>query len=171
MSNQDRKRGDLDQFHASFGQLADRFEPRADTRMEEQDLPRAELAEDRAAREQVSSGPEARPDWVFLPDHEVKDQFNAEAQNLEAAEPHQGIASKQVGDDQPELKPAPPQDSADQDRITHAEKMAADDSAAKESSMAAYRAFIEREAQATQGQAEGYRPQTYEQSHDFDQSR
>lgn len=169
-NDQDRKRGDLEQFQGTFGNLADRFEPRADTRFIEQDLPRAELSQDAAAREQ-DNAQQDQPERDFLPDEESKDDFNRAAQNLDVPEQHEGQSSKQVGEDQPEPKPAPPQDSTEQDRATHAEKMTSDDSAAKDASLAAYRAFIEREAQASHSQSDGYASQSYEQGQDFDQSR
>lgn len=169
-NRQARERGKLDQFQDTFGRLADRFEPRADTRLTEQGLPRAEHPQDASERERHVEAAQEPPARDFLPNEESRSDFNRAAEGADRTQSQDGVASRQVGDDRAEPRPTPPPDHQDQDRATHAERMAKDDIAARSSLDDRYRERLRERAMQDGGQ-ENQSWRQRDSGQDYDQSR
>lgn len=119
------KRETLEQFEDRFGQLSDRMEQAVHPYVERDPLPYAETQTRRDERAEASQEPSQ--DDQFLPGHTSKPEFQAAAEDQPKPEEAQGRGSIMVEEDAPEHNHPPPQDSDEQNRDTHRERMAQDD--------------------------------------------
>ena len=85
------KAGTLDEFKDRFGDLEDRFEQAVHTNLDRVELPSAEHPDQIAEREAAEAKSQEREPREFLPDHEVKPEFDAAANN-EFAKDMQAVA-------------------------------------------------------------------------------
>lgn len=119
------KAGTLDEFKDRFGDLEDRFEQAVHTDLDRVELPSAEHPDQIAEREAAEAKSQEREPREFLPDHEVKPEFDAAANNEFAGDVQaEQRGSEMVESDAPEhnMRP-PPEISSEQDRDTHYEQM------------------------------------------------
>lgn len=159
----------LSQFGERFGQLSDRYEQAADPELEQRELPTAERAEDNQAREDAESAQESNDIW---PGQESSSDFNEASQGASRPEEGQGRDSQQVGEDAPEHNLRPPPGSEDQDRSTHADRMARDDIQARQPMKPSYYdRLTERYRDAQNEQGLYGQDQSRDQGQDYEHSR
>lgn len=141
----DFKAGTLDEFKDRFGDLEDRFEQAVHTNLDRVELPSAEHPDQLAQREAAEAKENENVPRDFLPDHEVKPEFTAAADNEAAKEIHsEQSGSQMVESDAPEhnMRP-PPEISSEQDRETHYEQMNDDNYQSRISMTDSYYADLE----------------------------
>ena len=139
------KAGTLDEFHERFGDLEDRFEQAVHTDLDRVDLPSAEHPDQIAQREAAEAKTQEKEPREFLPDHEVKPDFDLAANNEFAQEAQlEQRGSAMVESEAPEhnMRP-PPEISSEQDRETHYEQMNDDNYQSKISMTDNYYADLE----------------------------
>jgi hypothetical protein len=168
----DRERETLDQFADRFGQLSDRYDQAVHTALERTEMPTAEhpdAIKERRAEEAEQGREEPHHTW---PDERVKPDFEKAVANARDPSEYVGRGSMMVRDDQPEHNLKPPENSEDQDRAAHRQRMARDDALSRVQMTDKY---YEKMAQRLE---EYDRRQAYEEQHpsqdrsqDYDQSR
>ncbi|MEP1143985.1 MAG: hypothetical protein ABJH52_09710 [Henriciella sp.] len=135
----------LDEFKTRFGELEDRFEQAVHTNLDRVELPSAEHPDQIAEREAAEAKSQEKEPGEFLPDHEVKPEFDAAANNEFAKDMQaEQRGSEMVGSDSPEhnMRP-PPEISSEQDRETHYEQMNDDNYQSRISMTDSYYADLE----------------------------
>ena len=168
----DRERETLDQFADRFGQLADRYDQAVHPALERTDTPTAEHPDAIAAREadQVKSQQE-EPHHTW-PDERVKPDFERAVTNEGKPSEYAGKGSKMVQQDQPEHNVKPPENSEDQDRATHRQRMAHDDARAKRPMTDQYyNRLAERLREAELDKAASGQDQSRDRDQGYDHSR
>lgn len=130
----ERHRETIAEFEARFGDLSARFEKSENPELAEEQLPTAEHPQDIAVREQDNQ-PQQEPHHTW-PDLSSQNEFQHAANDSQSPEQKplegQGEGSQMVKDDAPRYEVKPPENTEDQDRSTHQERMRGDDMKAKD---------------------------------------
>lgn len=139
------KPGTLDEFKQRFGDLEDRFEQAVHSELDRVELPRVEHPDQSAQREAAASQVVEQEPREFLPDHEVKSEFTAAAENDQPEDSHadqRGSSMVESGAPEHNLRPTP-EISRAPDRQSHYERMSEDDSQSRLSMTDSYYAELE----------------------------